>query len=51
VALFKAKEQDWDYQSIRDRALNHFSEFAFFRKVKQVIEQELGQKGLLMEIL
>jgi len=47
AALLEGKQQQWDYQWIRDRALSHFSESAFFHQVEQVIEQALGEKNTL----
>jgi len=38
-ALLKATEINWDYQQIRQHALDHFSEEAFFRKVEQVVAE------------
>jgi glycosyltransferase involved in cell wall biosynthesis len=39
TALLKASEISWDYENIRDHAVTHFSEEAFFSKVEQVIDQ------------
>jgi len=47
AALFEANEQQWNYQWMRDRALNQFSESAFFRQVEQVIDREFGQEKVL----
>ena len=49
AALLEAKDWQWSYRKIRDRALNNFSESAFFNRVKQVIEQELGHQEILRE--
>jgi glycosyltransferase involved in cell wall biosynthesis len=39
TALLKAREISWDYGNIRNHAVTHFSEEAFFSKVEQVIDQ------------
>lgn len=39
AALLRATEIDWDYQQIRQHALDHFSEEAFFHKVDQVVAE------------
>jgi glycosyltransferase involved in cell wall biosynthesis len=39
TALLEAKETEWDYRTIRDRAINEFSEDAFFEKVDRVIQE------------
>lgn len=39
AALIEANKIPWDYAKIRDHALSHFSEEAFFNKVKQLIEK------------
>jgi len=49
AALLQARDWQWAYGNIRDRAISNFSESAFFHRVKQVIEQELGCKGILLE--
>jgi glycosyltransferase involved in cell wall biosynthesis len=36
AALLKANKINWNYRKIREHALKHFSEEAFFRKVDQV---------------
>lgn len=41
-AILTANKIPWDYQAIRDHAINHFSEPVFFNKVEQVIGQFLG---------
>lgn len=41
-ALLEAAQIDWNYQRIRDHAVNQFSEAAFFGKVDRVLAQ-LGQ--------
>ncbi len=38
-ALIEAQTVSWDYQAIRDHAIHHFSEAAFFNRVDRVIEQ------------
>lgn len=37
--LVRSRNQEWDYQAIRDHAVNHFSEATFFEKLESVIEQ------------
>ncbi|NJP11630.1 MAG: glycosyltransferase family 4 protein [Leptolyngbyaceae cyanobacterium RU_5_1] len=37
AALLRANRIDWNYQQIRNHALKHFSEDAFFKKVDQVL--------------
>ena len=37
AALLEAREIYWDYENIRNHAINNFSEGAFFSKVEQVI--------------
>lgn len=39
TALLKANKIRWDYQKIRDHALSHFSEEAFFNKVDRVFAE------------
>ncbi|MBW4510112.1 MAG: glycosyltransferase [Scytonematopsis contorta HA4267-MV1] len=39
AALLEAREIYWDYKSIRNHAVDNFSEEAFFNKVEQVIDQ------------
>lgn len=39
TALLQAQQMTWDYQSIRDHAVNNFSEAAFFGKVDRVMDQ------------
>ncbi|HEY9852742.1 MAG TPA: glycosyltransferase [Leptolyngbyaceae cyanobacterium] len=39
TALLNAREISWDYNQIRDHALNNFSEEAFFKKVDRVIDK------------
>ncbi len=39
VALAKASETSWDYQEIRNHAVNHFSETVFFNQVEQIIDE------------
>ena len=39
AALLEAREINWDYANIRNHAVAHFSEEAFFNKVEQVIDQ------------
>jgi glycosyltransferase involved in cell wall biosynthesis len=38
-ALIEAQTVSWDYQAIRDHAIRHFSEAAFFSQVDRVLEQ------------
>lgn len=38
-ALIESSQIEWDYRSIRDHALNNFSEEVFFEKVEKVIEE------------
>uniref|UniRef100_A0A832H5P3 Glycosyltransferase family 4 protein n=1 Tax=Oscillatoriales cyanobacterium SpSt-402 TaxID=2282168 RepID=A0A832H5P3_9CYAN len=37
-ALLEATKVSWNYQQIREHAVNHFSENAFFSKVEQVLD-------------
>ena len=39
TALLEAREINWDYADIRNHAVTHFSEEAFFNQVEQVIDQ------------
>jgi glycosyltransferase involved in cell wall biosynthesis len=39
AALIKGQSIDWDYAKIRDHAVSHFSEQAFFTQVDQVMEK------------
>jgi glycosyltransferase involved in cell wall biosynthesis len=39
AALLEAREINWDYANIRNHAVAHFSEEAFFNQVEQVIDQ------------
>ncbi|HEY9860277.1 MAG TPA: glycosyltransferase [Candidatus Obscuribacterales bacterium] len=39
AALFEASDMTWDYGKIRQHAMSHFSEEAFFDQVDQVIDQ------------
>lgn len=41
-AVFTAKEINWDYSKIRQHALSHFSEEAFFSKIEQVISARIS---------
>jgi glycosyltransferase involved in cell wall biosynthesis len=41
-ALLKTKEIKWDYRSIRQHALNNFSQRVFFNQVDRTIEQVVG---------
>lgn len=41
-ALLTANQINWNYQTIRDRVINEFSEEAFFDKVDQVIQMVCG---------
>ncbi|MEA5616712.1 glycosyltransferase [Cronbergia sp. UHCC 0137] len=42
VALLEARGISWNYENIRNHAVNNFSEQAFFSKVEQIIEQTCG---------
>jgi glycosyltransferase involved in cell wall biosynthesis len=42
AALMQANKINWNYQKIRDHALTHFSEEAFFRKVDQFFGEVYG---------
>lgn len=42
TALLEAREINWDYADIRNHAVTHFSEEAFFNQVEQVIDQTCG---------
>jgi glycosyltransferase involved in cell wall biosynthesis len=42
AALIQANKINWNYQKIRDHALTHFSEEAFFRKVDQFFGEVYG---------
>lgn len=44
AALLEASQIEWNYQKIRQHALNNFSEEVFFRKVDRVVEEVCGQK-------
>lgn len=44
AALLKAKSIKWDYSKIRDRAINHFSEEVFFKKIDGVFNKVLSQR-------
>jgi glycosyltransferase involved in cell wall biosynthesis len=46
TALLEANQKQWDYQLIRDHAVNNFSETVFFQKVKQIITDFCGQSAL-----
>ena len=39
AALIKGQSIDWDYAKIRDHAVDHFSEKAFFTQVDKVMEK------------
>jgi glycosyltransferase involved in cell wall biosynthesis len=41
-ALMSGSKMDWDYGQIRDHAVSHFSETAFFRQVDQVMAKLPG---------
>ncbi len=41
-ALLKAKAIEWNYQKIREHAVNRFSEEAFFQSIEGVIDQVCG---------
>ncbi|XGV98114.1 MAG: glycosyltransferase [Leptolyngbya sp. BL-A-14] len=38
-ALIESRNVSWNYEAIRDHAIDHFSETAFFNQVDQVFEQ------------
>lgn len=42
-AVLQAAQTCWDYSSIRDHALNHFSEAVFFEQVERTIAQILKE--------
>jgi glycosyltransferase involved in cell wall biosynthesis len=42
-ALIDAIQTDWNYEKIREHALNHFSEEVFFQKVDRTIAEALKQ--------
>lgn len=44
-ALLQFKEIKWDYQAIRDHAMNNFTEDVFFRKVQNLI-YEFSQESI-----
>ncbi|KYC35917.1 group 1 glycosyl transferase [Scytonema hofmannii PCC 7110] len=44
TALLEARDIYWDYGNIRNHAVAHFSEEAFFSKVEQVIDQTCAVK-------
>jgi glycosyltransferase involved in cell wall biosynthesis len=37
--LVRSRSQEWDYQAIRDHAIDHFSEATFFQKLESAIDQ------------
>jgi glycosyltransferase involved in cell wall biosynthesis len=37
TGLFRAEEISWNYQSIRNHAVNNFSESVFFQKIEEII--------------
>ncbi len=37
--LIRSREQEWDYQAIREHAVDHFSEETFFQKLEAVIDR------------
>lgn len=41
AALLDFQERTWNYVKIRERALNYFSESAFFRRVDQVLAEQI----------
>ncbi|VEP15934.1 Glycosyl transferase group 1 [Hyella patelloides LEGE 07179] len=45
-ALFRADRTDWDYQQIRNHAVDNFSESVFFSKIKQIIGEFCGNSAL-----
>ncbi len=45
-ALFKAEQTRWDYQKIRNHAVNNFSEKAFLTKIKQLLGEFYGSSAL-----
>lgn len=44
ASLIEANKISWDYAKIRNHALSHFSEEAFFSKVEQIMEKVCGSK-------
>lgn len=46
AAIIRAEATDWNYQEIRQHALDNFSEAVFFAKVVRVIEEFCGQSAL-----
>lgn len=44
ASLIEASKISWDYAQIRNHALSHFSEEAFFRQVERVLEMVCGRK-------
>jgi glycosyltransferase involved in cell wall biosynthesis len=45
AALIEASKISWDYAKIRNHALIHFSEEAFFSKVEQIMEEVCAKKS------
>lgn len=41
-ALLEVDQRNWDYSKIREHALKHFSEEAFFQQVQQIIAEVTG---------
>ena len=46
AALLEAKQKQWNYRRIRDRAVNNFSEAVFFNQVKQTLMEFCGKSAL-----
>ncbi len=44
-ALLKANQVQWNYQAIRDHALNNFTEDVFYAKIRDVIDRVCHQKA------
>ncbi len=44
AALLRSREISWDYEQIRDHAIQHFSENVFFRKLQPIFEEICGRK-------
>lgn len=43
-ALLDANQVDWNFQAIRDHALNNFTEDVFYAKISKVIDQVCSEK-------
>lgn len=46
AAIRKIEAQKWNYQEIREHAVNNFSESVFFQKIAQIIEEFCGSSVL-----